>query len=136
MKKIFVGVVMAAMFVSMAPVAPALAQAAGAAAGSAAGAAAGAALPIAAADATRLKTWITDQKTASIAAPAGFTVAVGATVPATITTRKIAVAPAITVVDPAKYEYAVIGDTIVLVQVSDRKIVYAICQDENLCQFH
>jgi hypothetical protein len=136
MKKMFVGVAMAAMFASMASVAPALAAGAGVAAGAAAGTAAGAALPIAAADATRLKMWITDQKTASIAAPAGFTVAVGAAVPATVMTRRIAVAPAITIVDPAKYEYAVIGDTIVLVQVSDRKIVYAICEDENRCQSH
>jgi len=136
MKKTFVGVAVAAIFVAMAPVAPALAAAAGAAAGAPAGAAAGAALLIAPADATRLKTWIADQKTPSVAAPAGLTVAAGATLPATIMTHKIAVAPAITVVDPAKYEYAVIGDTIVLVQVSDRKIVYAICEDENRCQSH
>src|SRR4029077_19333014 len=40
---------------------------------------------LAAADATKLKTWITDQKKASVAAPAGFPLAVGAAGPARVT---------------------------------------------------
>ena len=81
-------------------------------------------LPIAAADATRLKTWITDQKTTSVVTPAGFTAAIGAVVPMTITLKQIAVTPAVMGVDPMKVQYAVIGDKFVLVDVSDRKVVY------------
>ena len=102
-----------------------LAQAAAPAAAPAAPAAAApAALTIAAADVTRLKTWITDQKTASVAAPAGFTLAVGAVVPMTITLKAIAATPAVPGVDATKVQYTVIGDKLVLVNVADRKVVY------------
>src|SRR5689334_12674831 len=69
-------------------------------------------LTIAGPDATRLKTWIVDQKTASVPAPTGFTATVGSVVPMTITLKPIAVTPAITGVDPMKLQYAMIGDKI------------------------
>ena len=75
-----------------------------------------------AADATKLKTWIADQKKASVAAPAGFTVAVGAVVPAAITVNDItAAAGGPTAVT---YKFATIGDKVVLINATDRKIVY------------
>src|SRR5437016_12524555 len=40
---------------------------------------------LAAADENKLKDWVTTQKTASIAVPVGFNVAVGSTLPASIT---------------------------------------------------
>jgi hypothetical protein len=70
--------------------------------------------------------WITDQKTASVAAPAGFTAAVGAIVPMTIMLKPIAVTPAVMGVDPMKVQYAVIGDKIVLVNMADRKVVFVL----------
>ena len=75
-----------------------------------------------AADATKLKTWITDQKTASVAAPAGFTIAVGSVVPAAVMLRPIAATVGVAAV--GMNQYAVIGDKIVLVNPTDRKIVY------------
>ena len=125
MKKIYLGAAFAAVLATTsafaaAPAAPAApAPAAGAATAPAAGA-----LTIAAADVTKLKTWITDQKTASVAAPTGFTVAIGSVVPATVTLKAIAITPAVAGVDAMKVQYAVIADKIVLVNVADRKVVY------------
>jgi uncharacterized protein DUF1236 len=75
-----------------------------------------------AADATKLKTWIVDQKKASVAAPAGFTVAVGAVVPAAVTVNDITAAAGVPTA--VTYKYAIIGDKTVLVNATDRKIVY------------
>ena len=75
-----------------------------------------------AADATKLKTWITDQKKASVAAPAGFTLAVGAVVPMTITLNDITAAAG--VASATTYKFVIIGDKIALVNNSDRKVVY------------
>lgn len=125
MNKIHLGVALAAVLTATsafaaAPAAPAApAPAAGAATAPAAGT-----LTIAAADVTKLKTWITDQKTASVAAPAGFTATVGSVVPAAVTLKPIAITPAVPGVDATKVQYAVIGDKIVLVNVADRKVVY------------
>ena len=79
-------------------------------------------LTLAPADVTTLKTWITGQKTASVPAPTGFTVAVGATVPATITLNPIPASAGMTAV--GMNQYAVIDNQIVLVSPTDRKIVY------------
>jgi hypothetical protein len=87
-------------------------------------AAAQAAFTLAAADQTKLKDWIMQQKTASVSAPAGFTVAVGSVVPAEVTLKAIAITPAVAGVDATKVQYAVIADKIVLVNVADRKVVY------------
>src|SRR5688572_13319494 len=46
-------------------------------------------LTLAPADATKLREWITAQKTASVPVPTGFNAAVGATVPTTITLHPI-----------------------------------------------
>jgi Protein of unknown function (DUF1236) len=75
-----------------------------------------------AADATKLKTWIADQKKASVAAPAGFTVAVGAVVPAAVTVNDITAAAGVPTA--VTYKFATIGDKVVLVNATDRKIVY------------
>ena len=78
----------AAFAQAAAPTTPATPPAAGAGAGAGAGGAAAGAgasttttFTLAAADQTKLKDWITMQKTASVAAPAGVTVAVGSTLP-------------------------------------------------------
>jgi hypothetical protein len=84
--------------------------------------AASASYTLAAADATKLKTWIMDQKKTAIAAPAGFTAAVGSVLPQAITFYEI---PATVGVPSATtYRYAVVGDKIVLVNPTDRKVVY------------
>ena len=75
-----------------------------------------------AADATKLKTWITDQKKASVAAPAGFTLAVGAVVPAAVTLNDIAAAAG--VASATTLKFVIIGDKIALVGATDRKVVY------------
>jgi len=75
-----------------------------------------------AADATKLKTWITDQKKASVAAPAGFTLAVGAVVPMTVTLNDITAAAG--VASATMYKFVIIGDKIALVGATDRKVVY------------
>jgi hypothetical protein len=77
---------------------------------------------LAAADVTKLKDWITAQKTASVAAPAGLTVAVGTTLPATVTLYPIPASAGVTAV--GTNQYAVVADKIVLVNPADRKIVY------------
>jgi hypothetical protein len=124
MKKFTFGVAAAAILAASAfaqAAAPA-APGGGGAATNAPAAAAAAAFTLVAADATKLKTWITDQKTASVAAPAGFTVAVGSVVPAAIMLRAIPATVGVTAV--GMNQYAVIADKIVLVNPTDRKIVY------------
>ena len=77
---------------------------------------------LAAADVTKLKDWITGQKTASVPAPAGLTVAVGSALPAAIMLYPIPASAGVTAV--GTNQYAVVGDKIVLVNPTDRKIVY------------
>jgi hypothetical protein len=115
MRKYYVAAALAAIMTAVTPTVPAFAQAAG-------GATATTAITIAPADATTLRTWITGQKTASVAAPAGFNIAVGSVVPAAIMLRPITVTPAIASV--GTNQYAIIGDRIVLVNPMTRAIVY------------
>jgi len=79
---------------------------------------------LAAADENKLKDWVATQKTASIAVPAGFNVAVGSTLPATVTLYPIPASAGIANV--GMNQYAVIGDKIVLVSPSDHKILYVV----------
>ena len=72
----------------------------------------------------QLREWIVGQKTASVALPSGFTATVGTTVPATITLYPIAASAGVTT--PGATQYAVMGDRIVLVGPTDRKIVYVL----------
>ena len=74
------------------------------------------------ADQTKLKTWIMMQNTASVAAPAGVSVAVGSTLPASIMLHPIQASAGVTTV--AMDQYAVIDNKIVLVNPTDRKILY------------
>ena len=74
-----------------------------------------------AADQTKLKDWIAQQKTASVSAPSGFNVAVGQTVPASITLTAIPASAGVTAV--GMNQFAVIDNKIVLVNPTDRKIV-------------
>jgi hypothetical protein len=78
-----------------------------------------------AADASKLKDWIMQQKTASVAAPSGFTVAVGSTVPMNITLTAIPASVGVTAA-VANNQYAVIDNKIVLVNPTDRKIVFVL----------
>jgi hypothetical protein len=77
---------------------------------------------LAAADETKLKDWITAQKTVSVPAPAGFNVVVGTAVPTTITLHPIPATAGVTAVGSS--QYAVVGDKVILVNPADRKIVY------------
>ena len=125
MKKLYLGLVLATVMSATSAFAQAAAPAPAPAAPPAAGAATPAvpgALTLVAADATKLKDWITAQKTASTPAPAGFTVAVGAAVPAAIMLYPVAAAAGVTAA--GTNQYAVIGDKTVLVNPTDRKIVY------------
>ena len=119
MKKLYFGVALATV---LAATTFAQAAAPAAPAAPAPGAAAPAAFTLAAADATKLKTWITDQKKASVAAPAGFTVALAAVVPMAIVLNDITAAAG--VASATMYKFTVIADKIVLVNATDRKIVY------------
>ena len=85
-------------------------------------AAAQATFTLAAADQTKLKDWIMQQKTASVAAPAGFNVAVGQTLPANIMLVAIPASVGVTVV--GMNQYAVIDNKIVLADPMTKKIVY------------
>jgi hypothetical protein len=116
MKNLHLGVALAAILTAMCPVTPAFVATAVAAAP------APAALVIPAADARTLRAWIIGQNTASVPAPAGFTVAVGAVVPMTVMLRPVTRTPPVAVV--GMNQYAIIGDKIVLVNPMDRKIVY------------
>jgi hypothetical protein len=107
-----------------APSTPASPPAAGAAAGANAGANTGAAatFTLQAADATKLHDWIVAQKTENVAAPAGFNVAVGQTLPMTITLHPIPASAGVAAA--GSNQYAMVGEKIVLVNPTDRKIVY------------
>jgi hypothetical protein len=74
------------------------------------------------ADATKLRDWITSQKTASVPMPAGFTATVGATLPTTVVLHPIPATTGVSAV--GTNQYAVVGDKMVLVNPTDRKIVY------------
>ena len=90
----------------------------------AAAAQASATFTLAAADQTKLKDWIMQQKTASVAAPTGFNVAVGQTLPASIMLIAIPASAGVTAV--GMNQYAVIDNKIVLVNPTDRKIVFVV----------
>jgi len=77
-----------------------------------------------AADQSKLKDWIMQQKTASVAAPSGFNVAVGQTLPASIMLNAIPASAGVTAV--GMNQYAVIDNKIVLVNPTDRKIVFVV----------
>jgi len=83
-----------------------------------------AAFTLTVADQTKLKDWIMQQKTASVAAPSGFNVAVGQTVPASITLNAIPASAGVSGV--GMNQYAVIDNKIVLVNPTDRKIVLVV----------
>ena len=88
----------------------------------AAAAQASATFTLAAADQTKLKDWIMQQKTASVAAPAGFNVAVGQTLPANIMLIAIPASVGVTVV--GMNQYAVIDNKIILADPMTKKITY------------
>lgn len=69
---------------------------------------------------SKIKAFVMKEKTKSVAAPAGFTVAAGATLPATVEVKTF---PADVGV---KHSYTVIGDRTVLVEPGTRKIVQVI----------
>ena len=75
-------------------------------------------------DTTTFKTWVTAQKPATVAVPAGFNVAVGQALPANITL--IDIPATANVASVTKYKYVMLGDKIVLVDPMDRKIVYIV----------
>jgi opacity protein-like surface antigen len=100
--------------------APATPPSAGAGAGTSTGASA--TFTLQAADATTLRTWIMAQNTASMPAPAGFTATVGATLPTQVTLHPIPASAGVAAV--GMNQYAVVDNKIVLVNPSDRKIVY------------
>ena len=79
---------------------------------------------IAPADATAFKTWVATQKPATVAVPAGFTVAVGAVVPMNVTL--VAIPDTAKIPTLVKYQYVVLGDKTVLVDPMSRKIVYIV----------
>lgn len=68
----------------------------------------------------KIKAFVTKEKVKSVAAPAGFTVATGATLPAAVEVRSF---PADIGV---KHSFAVVGDRTVLVEPGTRKIVQVI----------
>lgn len=68
----------------------------------------------------KIKAFVTKEKVKSVAAPAGFTVATGATLPAAVEVRSF---PADVGV---KHSFAVVGDRTVLVEPGTRKIVQVI----------
>ena len=79
---------------------------------------------LSAGDSTTFKTWVTAQKPATVAVPAGFNVAVGQVLPANITL--IDIPATANVASVTKYKYVMLGDKIVLVDPMDRKIVYIV----------
>ncbi len=101
---------------------PAVPPAAAGAAGSTTAAGPAGTFTLSTADSAKLKTWIVDQKKVSVAAPAGFTVAVGAVVPASVTLNDIPASAGVTAATSVKF--AVIADKMVLVNATDRKVVY------------
>ena len=117
-------VLLAGAAYAAAPSAPSTPAANPPAAGAAAGAGAGASatFTLAPADTSKLKDWITAQNTASMAAPAGFTASVGATLPTQVTLH--AIPDTVGVSSVGMNQYAVVDNKIVLVNPTDRKIVY------------
>jgi len=79
---------------------------------------------LASADENKLRDWVMTQKTVSIAAPAGTTIAVGSSLPASVMLYSIPASAGIANI--GMNQYAVVGDKIVLVNPSDRKIVYVV----------
>jgi hypothetical protein len=79
---------------------------------------------LSAADSATFRTWVGTQKVVAVPAPAGFTVSVGAVVPEAVTFYEIPTTVGVTSV--TKYRYAMIGDKLVLVDPTDRKIVYIV----------
>lgn len=75
-------------------------------------------------DQTKFKQWVTQEKKASVAVPSGTTVAVGSVLPADVTLYEIPSSAGITSI--TKYRYTVIDNRTVLVDPSDRKIVYVV----------
>jgi len=76
---------------------------------------------IAPADQTKVMGWVKTQNKASIPAPAGFTLAVGATLPQTVTLYPFAADVAVPTV--TAYNYVLIDGKTVLVEPATRKIV-------------
>jgi hypothetical protein len=74
------------------------------------------------ADAMKLKDWILAQTAPSATPPAGFNVAVGEALPAGIMLAHIEAAAGVP--SATMYDFAKLGDQIVLVNPTDRKIVY------------
>lgn len=68
----------------------------------------------------KIKAFVAKEKVKSVAAPAGFTVAAGATLPATVEVKSF---PADVGV---KHSYTVIGDRTVLVEPGTRKIIQVV----------
>ena len=92
------------------------------AAGATAGGGAAATFTLQTADASKLKDWIVAQKPTAAPAPAGFNVAVGATLPMSIELHAIPASAGVTAV--GSNQYAMVGEKIVLVSPADRKIIY------------
>jgi hypothetical protein len=70
----------------------------------------------------KLKDWITQQKTASVAAPASISISVDTTLPATVVLHPIPASAGVT--SAGMNQYAVLDNKIVLVDPTSRKIVY------------
>jgi Protein of unknown function (DUF1236) len=81
-------------------------------------------LPLAPSDASKLKGWIDTQTVTAAPLPDGFMVEDGAVVPKSITLDQIPASAG--VASATKYDYAKIGDRTVLVDPTDRMIVYLI----------
>jgi hypothetical protein len=79
-------------------------------------------ITLAATDAAKLKTWIATQKTASVPAPAGATLSVGATLPLSVMLYPIAASAGVS--SASTLQYAVVDNMMILVSPSDHKIVY------------
>lgn len=79
---------------------------------------------LAPADQTKFTAWVTEQKVVEVPAPSGFTVSVGAVVPQSVTLYEIPASVGVTSV--TKYRYVRIGGKTVLVDPSDRKIIYVV----------
>ena len=128
MKKLYLGValstILATGYALAQAAAPAPATPAPAAPPAAGAPAAAGTLTLVAADVTKLRDWITTQKTASVAAPSGFTVAVGSTLPASVTLNPIPASVGVTAV--GMNQYAVIDNRIILVNPTDRKVVFVL----------
>ena len=78
-------------------------------------------LTIAPADQTKVMTWIKSQNKSSMAAPAGFSLTVGATLPSSVMLYPID--PSVGVAAVTSYNYAIIDNKTVLVDPSSHKVV-------------